>query len=95
VTVEPFWVAENTAVPAVFDDKLTVSAVVVGFPNWSCSWTVIGPKLAVEDAAPDTADDVNTSLLAAAAVMVSDWVPLGDSPVANAVISGDPATVSP
>ena len=92
-TEPPFGVSENTAVPLEFDVKLTVSAVVVGLPLASSSWTVIGPKLALDDAAPETADEVNTSLLAAP-LMVSCCVP-AVSPVAAAVIVGVPVLVSP
>ncbi len=35
------------------DERLTVSATVVGLPNMSCSWTVIGPMLAELDAIAD------------------------------------------
>ena len=54
---------------------------------------MIGPKLALDDAAPETADEVNTSLTAPA-VMVSCCVP-AVSPVAAAVTVGVAALVSP
>ncbi len=53
----PPGVAENTPVAEV-DERLTVSAVVVGLPKMSCSWTVIGPMLAVLDAIADNGFDV-------------------------------------
>ena len=46
------------AVPVDVDERLTVSAVVVGLPNMSCSWTVIGPMLAVLDAMADSGFEV-------------------------------------
>src|ERR1700690_757786 len=72
VTVVPFKVAEKTAVPVLLDPRVTVSAVVVGLPKLSCSWTVIGPRLAVDDAAPETAEVVITNLLADPAELVSE-----------------------
>ena len=39
VTLEPFRLAEKTFVPVLLEARLTVSAVVVGLPKVSCSWT--------------------------------------------------------
>jgi hypothetical protein len=90
VVLVPFWLREKTPL-AELEDRVIVSAVVVGLPNWSRSATVTGPRFAVEDALPDTALEVITSLLALAAVTlmlvvpvvlvcvvsltVSDWLP--------------------
>jgi hypothetical protein len=69
VTAAPFNDAENTAVPAVFDARLTVvEPELTGFPKPSCRCTIAGPNDAVLDAAPTNADDTNTNLAAAAAV---------------------------
>src|SRR5665213_1147801 len=67
----PPGVAENTAVPVEFEDRFTVSAAVVGLPYASCSWTVIGPRLAPEDACPDTAFDVMANCATEAAVTLN------------------------
>ena len=53
----PPGVAEKTPVPEL-DDRLTVSATVVGLPNLSCSWTVIGPMLVELDAMADNGLEV-------------------------------------
>ena len=53
--------AENWPVPVEFELRVTVSAVVVGLPEASCSWTVIGPRVALVDAAPDTCVEVMTN----------------------------------
>jgi hypothetical protein len=71
---EPPDVAEKMRVPAEFDARFTVvppTGAIVGFPNASCSWTVTAPRVALADAAPDTAADVITNLLAAAAEMMN------------------------
>ena len=57
----PPGVAENTVVPVELDERLTVSATVVGLPNGSCSWTVIGPMLAELDAMADAGFEVKTN----------------------------------
>lgn len=92
-TVVRFWMAENTAVPVLLDDKLTASAVVVGLANASVSETVIGPRPALDDAGPATGS-VRTNLLAAAAATVSDSVP-SVSPGEWAVMSSASALMSP
>jgi hypothetical protein len=48
------------------EDKLTVVAEVTftGLPEELWTWTVIGPKLALLDAAPETGEVVMTSLVA-------------------------------
>ena len=61
VTGAPPGVAENTAVPLELEERLTVSATVVGLPNGSCSWTVIGPMLAELDAIADNGFEVKTN----------------------------------
>ena len=74
-TVPPFLVSENTAVPAELDviagsTRLGRGGGVAALA--SSSWTVIGPKLALDAAlAPETAEEVNTSWLTAPALMVS------------------------
>src|SRR5690242_6992279 len=93
VVVAPFCVAEKTAVPVEFEDSATVCAEVVGLPTPSCSWTVIAPRLAVEDALPETALEVMTSFVATLAI-VSCWVAVV-SPDFAAVIVGVPPFVSP
>jgi hypothetical protein len=95
VTADPPDEVANTAVPVEFEDRFTVvDPDVVGFPNVSCRCTVNGPNVAVADAAPDTADDVNASFATVAAVTVCTCVP-DESPVAAAVTVGEPAFVSP
>ena len=93
VVAVPPKVAEND-LPVELEARVTVWAVVVALPNVSCSATVIGPRVAVADAAPDTAVEVMTYLDAAAAVTVSTWVP-DASPVAATVMVGVPDLVSP
>ena len=73
---------------------MTVSAVVVGLPLASCSWTVIGPRLAVELTLADSAVEVMTNLLTPPTLTVSICVPEA-KPVAAAVMVGLPARVSP
>ena len=89
VMVPPPEVAANSWVPAEFDDRLTVNAVVLTLPKASCSCTVIGPSVALLEVVPDTAPVVKTSLDAVPAVIVSCWVP-EVSPVAAAVSVGVP-----
>ena len=93
VVAEPPEVAEKTAVPVELEARVTVWAVVAALPKESCSATVIGPRVAVADAAPDTAVEVMTYLDAAAAVTVSICVPGVVRP--EAVMVGLPALVSP
>jgi hypothetical protein len=87
-------VAEKTGVPLESELRFTISALVDGLPKASCSWTVIGPRDAPDDAGPETAELVKTSVRGAAAETVSTCIPLV-SPVAAAVIVGVPALVSP
>jgi hypothetical protein len=94
VVVGPFNVDENNGAPVEFDERITVVAVVVGFPNWSCSCTVIGPRFAVVDAAPVTAALVTASLDGAPGLIVACCV-ADVTPAVDAVIVGEPATVSP
>jgi hypothetical protein len=89
----PDEVAENLAVPAEFEPKVTVSAVVVGLPKASCSWTVSGPKVALAEAVPERGVEVMTNFDGAPALMVSTWVPLVSAP--ETVMVGEPALVSP
>ena len=93
VKAVPPEVAANLVVPPELEVSVTVSAVVVGLPLTSCSWTVIGPMLAVALADADNAVVVKASLLTAPTLMVSIWVP-EVSPLAAAVIVGLPALVS-
>jgi hypothetical protein len=60
-TAVPPEVAEKMYVPVELEPRFTVSAVVAGLPNASCSWTVIGPRLAVCVAVPDTGLDVKAN----------------------------------
>src|ERR1019366_1234167 len=66
----PPGVAEKTAVPVEFDERLTVSATVVGFPNATCSWTVMGPMLAVAEAIAAVGLEVMTNAEGAAGATV-------------------------
>jgi len=52
--------------PVELEDRLTVVAEVTftGLPDEFSTWTVIGPKLALLDAAPETGEVVMTSLVA-------------------------------
>ena len=93
MAVEPPEAAANSLVPAELEARVTDWAVVVGLFRASCSWTVIGPRVAVADAAPDTAVDVKAYLDGEPAVTVSTWVPLVVNP--EAVMVGVPARVSP
>ena len=61
-------VAANVAVPEELDVRFTVAAAVVELPDESHSVTVIGPKVAVDDAEPDTAVEVIANWLAAPAM---------------------------
>ena len=79
--------------PAEVVDRATVSAVVVALPKVSCSATVIGPSVALDAAAPDTAVVVMSSLLTAAGVIVSVCPPEVRPPEADTV--GVPDFVSP
>ena len=60
-TAVPPEVAEKMYVPVELEPRFTVSAVVAGLPNASCSWTVIGPRLAFCVAVPDTGLDVKAN----------------------------------
>lgn len=93
LTVVPFDAVANTPLPDV-EERFTERAVVDGFPNWSCSWTVIGPRPASAEAVPETACDVKTSFEAPAALIVSFCV-AELRPELAAVRVGDPASVSP
>jgi hypothetical protein len=94
VKLVPPGVAENSFVPLEFDAMVSVSAVVVGLPKLSCSWTMIDPRVALEVAVPEMALEAKTHLEGAAGVTVSDWVP-DVSPEPATVIVGDPDFVSP
>ena len=73
VTDVPPLVAENTAVPVVFDENVTaVVPVVVGLPKVSCRCTVMGPSVAVAEAVPDTAVEVITSFATVAGLTVTE-----------------------
>jgi hypothetical protein len=77
------------------EDKLIVSARVVATPPAVSSVTVMGPRVALEDAAPETGAEVITSLVGVA-TMFSTWVPfvmLGIV-VVETVIVGVPMTLS-
>src|SRR3984957_8730133 len=92
VAVEPQDVAHNRP-PVEVEPKVAVSAPVVGLPKASCSWTVIGPRVGLEDAAPETGAEVMTNFEGDPAVMVSIWVALVSAP--EAVMVGVPDLVSP
>src|SRR5277367_6092473 len=94
VMAAPPEVAANER-PVEEEDKVTVSATVVGTPAAVSSVTVMGPRVALEDAAPETAVEVMTSLVGAA-TMVSTWVPLAIAGVAvvETVMVGVPPTLS-
>ena len=81
---EPPEVAENFA-PDELDAKVTVSLAVVGLPKASCSWTVIGPSAALDDAGPETGVEVTTSWLGLPAVMANGLVVTEGYPAAEAV----------
>ena len=83
----PFNVAENTP-PVEVEDRLTVSAAVVGLPLLSCSWTVNGPSLAVVDVKPPTEPAVKTNLAGVPAVMLKALaLATPDSPVLVEAVS--------
>ena len=92
VVVDAPEVEANTP-PAEVEERAIVSAVVVALLKMSCSATVIGPRVALEDAAPDTAVVVRTSLATPAGVMVSVWPPEVSPP--EALMVGVPDLVSP
>jgi hypothetical protein len=55
VTLEPPEEVANTTVPDEFDERKTVvekNEAVVGLPYASCSCTVMGPMVALDDAVP-------------------------------------------
>ena len=81
----PDEVAENLAVPAEFEPKVTVSAVVVGLPKASCSWTVSGPKVALAEAVPERGVEVMTNWLGEPALMLKGLVVAEGSPLLDAV----------
>ena len=81
----PDEVAENLAVPVELEPKVTVSAVVVGLPRASCSWTVSGPKVALAEAVPETGFEVMTNWLGEPAVMLKAVVVAEGSPLLDAV----------
>ena len=60
--------------PVELEPKVTVSATVVGLPLASCSWTVIGPRVGLEDAAPETGAEVMTNFAGDPAVMLKALV---------------------
>ena len=64
VTEEPPDAPEKTLVPVESDDKFTVmfEAALIGVPAAFCSWTAIGPSVALLLAVPDTGAEVITSL---------------------------------
>ena len=74
--------------------RFTVSATVVGFPKASCSCKVIGPNVALDDAAPEAEPVVNWNWEGAPAVMVTVTVPQVVEPFL-AVIVGVAAVLSP
>src|SRR5947208_1593690 len=82
-------VVAKTLVPAEFDARLTVTLVgaVTGLPKPSWRWIVIGPSVAVLDAAPDTGADVIAEVAAAAEVTVNGALvaPVSAPPVARRV----------
>jgi hypothetical protein len=96
VTEPPFCDVAKTAVPAVFEARVTVvaAAAEAGLPEPSCNWTVMGPRFADAEDAPATAAEAKASLLAAAAVIVS-CCEAEVSPAADTVTLGVPALVSP
>ena len=94
VTAVPPAVVANLVVPLEVEDSVIVWAAVVGLLRASCSATVMGPRLAVADAVPDTVVEVITNLVAAPDVTVSVCVP-EVSPLAATVMVGVPDLVSP
>jgi hypothetical protein len=76
-------------------DKVTepLFAVVTTLPKVSWTWTST-EGIALPAVPGPGVVGLKPSLVAAPALMVSGWVP-ADSPVAEAVISGVPALVSP
>src|SRR5664280_400970 len=96
VVVVPPEVAENLGVPTVDANvsKIPDPLAFTGLPKLSWSWTVIGPSEEEPERAPDTGNVTMTSLFAGPAEMVSAWVALV-SPEETALISGEPALVSP
>jgi hypothetical protein len=73
VTPDPFEVLAKIP-PVELDDKLTVvlEATLATLPYASWTWTVIGPRLALEEAEPDTAPVRKTSWLATAGLFVKE-----------------------
>src|SRR4051812_14552094 len=76
---------------ALVEARLTVRAVLVRLPYWSCSWTVMVPEVA--PAVRGWGVVVKTSLLAAAGLTVSCGL-AAVRPEAEVVGVGVPATVS-
>ncbi len=75
---------------APVEDRLTVIAVVLvcGFPYWSSAWTVIGPRLAVAEVAPETAAELKPRRFTAvaAATVIEPEVPVTPPWVAVSVV---------
>ena len=94
VTVDPPEEVANSVVPELDVERFTVSAVVDTLPKASSSSTLIGPRVALAEAAPDTGDVMNFSFAAGPGITVSCWVALV-TPVAAALMVGVPARVSP
>src|ERR1700684_230109 len=77
-------VAENLAVPVEFELKVTVSAVVVGLPSASCSWTASGPRVAEAEAGPETDPLMMMNLEGAPAVMLDGLLTAQSNPLLDA-----------
>src|SRR5689334_21296056 len=90
----PDVVAKDAA--ALVEDRLTVvaPAALAALPNPSCSCTVMGPIVAVDDATPDAAPVVKASFAAGPGLMVACCA-ADPRPLAVPVIVGEPALESP
>ena len=81
----------NVIVPELEVKLIVAVDPVTIFPKLSSATTLTAPE--ATPAATDCVEEVMISLLAAAGVMVSVWVPLVN-PVEAAVIRGEPVVVS-
>src|SRR4051812_30347685 len=72
VTDPPPDVAAKISVPVVSESRLTAvppPVALTGWPEASCCWMVIGPKVALPDAEPVSGTDVNANLAAGPTVV--------------------------
>jgi hypothetical protein len=88
-TPVPFCVAAKTPVPVELEDRPmeVFDPTLTGLPNASWTWTVTGPSEALEDAWPESAPELKTSLLAAAGLTVKATDPLTAEALASVAIS--------